>query len=65
VLPGGPRRLSGPPDRRKSRLMAGALTVAVHVIVFVALFWPRVAGEPAGDTQAHAARSARTGDAPT
>jgi hypothetical protein len=26
--------------------MAGALTVAVHVIVFVALFWPRVARPP-------------------
>jgi len=46
VLPEGPRRLKGPPTRRKDRLMAGAATVAVHVIVFAALFWPRVARPP-------------------
>jgi len=46
VLPGGPRRLSGPPDQRKSRLMAGAFTAAVHVIMFAALFWPRTARPP-------------------
>ena len=47
VLPGGPRRFGGPPARRKDRLMAGAFTVAVHAIVFAALFWPRVARPPA------------------
>jgi hypothetical protein len=47
VLPGGPRRFGGPPARRKDRLMAGVFTVAVHAIVFAALFWPRVARPPA------------------
>ena len=46
VLPGGPRRLSGPPDRRKNRLMAGAFTAVVHFIMFAALFWPRTATPP-------------------
>jgi hypothetical protein len=46
VLPGGPRRCGGPPVRRKDRLMAGAVTVAVHVIVFAALFWPRTRTPP-------------------
>jgi hypothetical protein len=43
VLPGGPRRLSdgAPPGQRRRRLLAGAFTVAAHVIVFAALFWPR------------------------
>jgi hypothetical protein len=48
VLPGGPRRFGDavPAARRKDRLMAGAVTVAVHVIVFAALFWPRTATPP-------------------
>jgi hypothetical protein len=46
VLLGGPRRLSGPPDRRKDRFLAVAFTAAVHAIVFVALFWPRTTRPP-------------------
>jgi len=48
VLPGGPRRLkdAAPPSRRKSRLVAGAFTAAVHVVIFAALFWPRTARPP-------------------
>ena len=48
VLPGGPRRFGDamPPARLKSRLVAGAFTIAVHAIVFAALFWPRTATPP-------------------
>jgi hypothetical protein len=48
VLPGGPKRFGDavPAARRKSRLIAGAFTAAVHVIIFAALFWPRTARPP-------------------
>ena len=48
VPPGSQRRLSdaAPPAPRKSRLVAGAFTAAIHAIVFAALFWPRAATPP-------------------
>jgi hypothetical protein len=34
------------PDRRRTRLLAGALTVSVHLGVLAALFWPHTGAPP-------------------